>query len=135
MPVGTYSQMVDTHVDNVWGEPCKLLPWQRSEEMIDGVPDMSRPVVSCVGVYILPRPVPISMGAIPGQRAGGGGAWNARELESDVVLSIRQQYVDRCQLQKGDRVTFNLREGIFEVAFVPPSATDRPRVGLIRLKD
>lgn len=132
--LGGYTQMVDAAIDSVWAEPCRLLPWQELEEMVDGVPDNSRPVVSCVGVYIMPRPLAISMGALPGQRIGGG-AWNARDLESDVILSIRQQYVDRCQLQKGDRVIFSQREGVYEVSFISPSATDRPRVSLMRVKE
>lgn len=117
---------VDRIVDGFFAELVSLLPYVKPG-MSAAHPDTARPAVLNVdGIEATMPTTPV----------GAGAAMLSREIETDLVLSIRKEPVLLCRLTKGDRVRMEERGGeILEVTHIEPDATDRPKVHLIRLRE
>ena len=131
MPLGNWiaqTQMAADAVENHFGEQVDLLPWGGQGEFTDMGPDTTRPEnrdVRCL--YKFRRP---QAGMVPEQ--------NSKIAESEAYLSIRQEHIDACSLQAGDRVRLldPARNGAWmEVVYIAPGPVKRSRVYLIRLKE
>jgi hypothetical protein len=114
---------VDQQVDNVWGEQVKLIPWQPTD-LGDGMPDLSRAAITTVAVVRRAQAVASST----------GDGFTSMQVTDDVVISVREEPLEQCALQKGDRIFLLDRNETVEVAFFGPEPSGRPDVHCIRLR-
>lgn len=104
----------DTIVDDTWGEPFTLRPWSTGT-YTDGGPDETRAINA----------------SVPGVLRSSKAEMSARQqfisnqVQSAVVITMRQQYVDVSDLKKQDRIEAVDRNETYEVAYVDPDPTFR----------
>jgi hypothetical protein len=121
-----YAQMVDSAVDNIWAEPVELHPFlvdpMTSQPMADG----TRSVIKTKGVMMRHG------SAVTGEGAIMGGSINARQVSSDVWLSISEAnlFGTISDWKPGDRVywpdrTVHNEADWYEINWTAPSATAR----------
>jgi hypothetical protein len=125
------AEQVDREVDAQFGEPITLTPVRAGSDYAAGERDPTRPVVNARGVLI--RPVGRVVEA--GGEVGRGGDFLSRVVETDMLLSVREDAVSVARPRKGDRVTFLDRGISAEIAFIERDVTDRLRMHLVRIRE
>lgn len=119
------AKKADGIIDDLFGEKVNLRPW-KVNPYSDSAPDLTRPVVeNAVGV-------PMDKVATPAMAAPGQ---VGKSLESDLIISMRHEYLDACDLCQGDRVEFLWRQETYEVTFVDEQTDDRHYVHLLGIKE
>lgn len=129
-PWKALAAQADSIVDAQWGSNVVLRPWTKGE-YVQGGPDTTRPIVSAVGVFHRAPGKAVAPGYL------GRGAMNAgisgRAIEADAWIDIREEPLNECQLAAPDRIEVIDEGELYEVSFIAPSATDKPRVYLIKI--
>lgn len=125
------AQRMDTIVDNRFGEPVELHPWTAENFGSGGGPDPARAVLAgpdVLGVYVTQGSKVIGEGSL------GGAGGNTQLLEQEVWLSIQAGVLgDPAFWKSDDRVYFPDRNEWYQISYIPPSATYRYNVHLLRL--
>lgn len=116
-------RQVDRMVDDRWSEPVEFHPWLSARVTGTGQADPARKVVKTRGI-------PVTPGSQVVGESGAGGA--TKQVESEEWVSIQKDYLPD-YLKQHDRVYLPDRDEWYEINYIPPSATYRPNVHLIRL--
>lgn len=118
---------LDDTVDAMFAVPVVLQPWKQGTYAA-GAADPDRDPLECYGVYETGTAAPGSLGG------SSGGGFLTRVEGAELMLSIQKKFVDMVNLQKGDLVVFTdpANNFVAEVLSVPPEATERPDIPLIR---
>jgi hypothetical protein len=70
-----------------------------------------------------------------GGEVGRGGEFLSRVVETEMLLSVREDAVTAARPRKGDRVAFPDRGIAGEIAFIERDVTDRLRIHLVRIRE
>jgi hypothetical protein len=126
VPWRRYEQMVDAAVDHFWYEPVELHPYFVDPMTSQPTADATRNIKKTIGVMMRHG------AAVTGEGAVMGGSINARQVSSDVWLSISEINLQGsiADWQPGDRVYFPNRAlhnepPWYEINWPAPSATGR----------
>lgn len=124
-------QRLDAIVDSRFSEDIEFHPWIEGAGYASaGGPDLSRKVLKTRAEYVTPG------AAITGESGSGNSGMSSQIVQSDVWASIQQDRLGASAYWvKGDRVFWPLRNEWFSISYIEPSATFKPNVVLIRVKD
>jgi hypothetical protein len=127
----TLAEQLDREVDAQFGEPITLTPMRAGSDYAAGEPDPTRPAVKAKGVLV--RPVGrVVEGSGEVERRGD---FLSRVVETEMILSVREDAVTPARPRKGDRVVFLDRGIAGEIAFIERDVTDRLRMHLVRIRE
>jgi hypothetical protein len=127
----TLAQVVDREVDAQFGEPITLTPLRAGSDYAAGERDLARPLVNAKGVLV--RPVGrVVEGSGEVERRGD---FLSRVVETEMLLSVREDAVSAARPRKGDRVGFPDRGIAGEIAFIERDVSDRLLMHLVRIHE
>ena len=127
----TLAEQLDREVDAQFGEPITLTPMRAGSDYAAGEPDLTRPAVNAKGVLV--RPVGrVVEGSGEVERRGD---FLSRVVETEMILSVREDAVTPARPRRGDRVVFLDRGIAGEIAYIERDVTDRLRMHLVRIRE
>jgi hypothetical protein len=127
----TLAEQLDREVDAQFGEPITLTPMRAGSDYAAGEPDPTRPAVNAKGVLV--RPVGrVVEGSGEVERRGD---FLSRVVETEMLLSVREDAVSAARARKGDRVGFPDRGIAGEIAFIERDVSDRLLMHLVRIHE
>jgi hypothetical protein len=127
----TLAEQVDREVDTQFGEPITLTPMRAGSDYAAGERDPTRPLVNATGVLLSPVGRVVEAGGEVERR----GDFLSRVVETEMILSVREDAVSAARPRKGDRVAFLDRGIAGEIAFIERDVTDRLRMHLVRIRE
>jgi hypothetical protein len=125
------AEQVDREVDAQFGEPITLTPMCAGSDYTAGEADPTRSVVNAMGLLIRP----VGRVVEGGGEVGRGGDFLSRVIETEMILSVREDAVGAARPRKGDRVAFPDRGIAGEIAFIERDITERLRMHLVRIRE
>jgi hypothetical protein len=127
----TLAEQVDREVDAQFGEPITLTPMRAGSDYAASERDPTRPVANATGVLVRP----VGRVVEGSGEATRGGDFLSRVVETEMILSVREDAVSAARPRKGDRVAFLDRGIAGEIAFIERDVTDRLRMHLVRIRE
>lgn len=122
----SYEQQLDSVVDRIWAEPVELHPYLVDPTTSQPTADSTRNIIKTVGLMVRHGAAAMGEGAIM------GGNINARQVSSDVWLSISTANLQGtiADWHVGDRLYWPERDlfgeaAWYEISWMAPSATAR----------
>jgi hypothetical protein len=123
---------MDAAVDTQWAESIRFMPWIAGE-YDDGEPDLSRAVLTTMGIMRLDKEVVTGGG--PNERVGS--TFGTRMATAPVRVSISKTAMQAAVLREGDRIRALERIGTvdewFEIERFLADASGRVEISLKRL--
>jgi hypothetical protein len=120
-----YQLTLESAVDDMFGEPIKLMPYNTGSYSTPAAPDNTRDVVDAVGIVVA-----------KGSSLMAANSFISKRLDADLIIEIQEKYLTTTQAN--DRLQFlaaNRNNLVCEISFIEPNTNGRPTLHLIKAKD